>query len=883
MKSYGQPDFKRTMDRIFMTKSGKAAIVDHITENKAYRYSYGRLKKMINEVGEILKSAGIAPAERIAVLTKPSAKTAIMLLALSYLGYTAVIPDTSLPAEEQERLLEFTEPSAIITSDELYSNISDELKAKVPVYRMFEKIKYSKILELLNKGLKKRVKPDIKGDRDVIAILFSSGTTGSFKGAEVTYQAMIYAAKMCVHYSFYSYTPTFLHILPMSHVAGYTIMHVCYLNNVEMGFVPEISAAGLAMGLKCQEPSHFIMIPKVFETIHKKIEAEIAKRPIPVRAVFSASRKLSSFVRKKTGYRMRWLMRPFFAPAVGRNMHVIGCGTGACDPETVKFFLDMGIDFLNVYGSTEASFPISGVTIHQRYPDTGAGKYNEYPFIDIRIEDGEIVVKSPLVMKGYFRDPESTRNAFTTDGYLKTGDLGYIDKDDNLQITGRRKETIQLRNGNKVSASDVDRYYQAVSGDVRIAACGVPDADLGTEHIVLFVETNGADEREINKVTAKIRKRSDSNSGSYHLSDIICIPEFPQTSLGKIKRFKLKEIAQHKEEKQTSSTALVVKKQLPTVKKELPCTEGVCAVISKYTAPGQSVAPDMKLAEDLNLDSITMFEICSELQTAYGTDFMDKLGSVVTVKDLADLINNGSRDLPAVKKSLDLSKYPLQRTFIDRRLLGMFMRLSRKLYDFEVIGAEELPSNSHYIFCPNHESHFDGLWVFTALQGHLDCTNIACLAKQEHMDHSASRSMVRILGGIPIDRSGNPAPALKQAIKVLRRTNTQFLVHPEGTRTRTGAMGKFKKGVAQLSIDSGVPLVPVCIIGAYQIYPADKALPKLYNFKEHKRMPLKIIFGTPIYPQDSDTAESLTEKLQSAVQELRAGKGLCIHENRNRC
>ena len=106
MKSYGQPDFKRTMDRIFMTKSGKAAIVDHITENKAYRYSYGRLKTMINEVGEILKSAGIAPTERIAVLTKPSAKTAIMLLALSYLGYTAVIPDTSLPAEEQERLLD---------------------------------------------------------------------------------------------------------------------------------------------------------------------------------------------------------------------------------------------------------------------------------------------------------------------------------------------------------------------------------------------------------------------------------------------------------------------------------------------------------------------------------------------------------------------------------------------------------------------------------------------------------------------------------------------------------------------------------------------------------------------------------------------------------
>ena len=89
---------------------------------------------------------------------------------------------------------------------------------------------------------------------------------------------------------------------------------------------------------------------------------------------------------------------------------------------------------------------------------------------------------------------------------------------------------------------------------------------------------------------------------------------------------------------------------------------------------------------------------------------------------------------------------------------------------------------------------------------------------------------------------------MERAEQVIRRGDTQFLIHPEGTRTRNGEMGSFKKGVASLSMDTGVPIVPVCITGAYEIYPAGTILPKFYDFKNHRKPRLKIAFGAPIMP-----------------------------------
>lgn len=871
MKHYSQQDYRKAMDRVFAKYSDKTAMVNCINEHEQRKYSYSKLRRMTEHIRCVLEHYGIHKGERVAVLARPSADMAATLLSLAYLGYTAVIPDVSLPREEQERLLDFTMPSALIINEELYGNIGSVLKTTVPVFRQ---ITGRSPMIRLNKEMKLQRKPQLSGKKDVIAILFSSGTTGSVKGVEITYQSIFYGQKAGESYGRYcDSSPHFLQILPLSHVAGFAMLHINLILGAEMGFVPELTAAGLTLGLQVYKPTHMIMIPKVYETIHKKMKAEIAKKPFPVRAAFSVCKGVSSYVRRHTGIKMRWLTKPFYAPAFGDRIKILGCGSGPCDIDTIRFFLDLGIDFLNAYGSTEASFPITASSSRDKYPDKGAGNVKQFPFVDVRIENEEILVRSTLLMSGYFRDPESTRNAFTSDGYLKTGDLGYIDDDGYLYITGRRKETIQLSNGNKVSAPDVDKYYQSLCGDVRVASCGVADDYMDTEHLVLFVESGGITSEKAEELKKKLQKRS-AESSLYRVADIMFIPELPQTTLGKIQRFKLSRIAKengcrNNAEGAVHETQVIVR---PAVTAHSNGIIGsVCEILRKYVPENVDITPDSQLSDDLFIDSITMFEVCSELQTEYEIDLMERIGNVVTVKDLADIVAS-SRNTPVhIEKSslTDAKRYPLARRGSDILILKTLMKLSQKLYNIETVGAENIDPDGHYIFCPNHESHLDGLWVFTALKGHLECLRMACLAKQEHLDHTISRTMIRMLGGIPTDRSGNPAPALEQAMKVIKKSDTQFLVHPEGTRTRNGEMGVFKKGVASLSIDTGVPLVPVFIKGAYQIYPADRALPKIYNFRAHKKYTLKIIFGKPIFPQEDDTPETLTAKLRMAVEALR--------------
>ena len=872
MKTYGQQDYRKKMDRVFARTPGKTAIVNCINENEQRRYTYRKLQKMTEHIRRVLEHSGIRPGERIAVLTRPSADMAVTLLALAYLGYTAVIPDVLLPEAEQKRLLRLTEPSAVITTDDLCGKLGRELTEHIPVFRL---ISGRSPMVPLNGKLKKRSISKLPCNKDIIAILFSSGTTGSVKGVEVTYRSIFYAHKAGISYGNYvDNSPHFLQILPLSHVAGFTMLHINLTLGAEMGFVPELSAAGLTLGLRVYQPTHMIMIPKVYETIHRKMLAEIEKRPAPVRAAFSACKSITSAVRKKTGIRLRFLTRPFYSQALGRRIIILGCGAAPCDQETVDFFLDLGIEFLNAYGSTEASFPITASSMKDNYPDRGAGNVHQFPFIDIRIENEEILVKSALCMHGYFRDPESTKNAFTDDGYLKTGDLGYIDEEGYLYITGRRKETIQLSNGNKVSAPDVDSFYQELCGDIRVACCGVPDDYMDTEHLVLFLETDEPESVKIMQLKNSLRSRSESAGSLYRISDIICIPELPQTTLGKIQRFRLRQIAEAQAADEPEED-IIPPCTLRAEAKDYPTfTGGVCDIIRKYVPEGTPVTPDSLITEELFIDSITMFEICSELQTVYETDFMDMLGSVRTVQDLADIVGTGScsQVRRAGSSSFDVREFPLKRGASDRFLLHAFMDISGKVYDIRAVGAEKLRPDGHYILCPNHESHLDGLWVLTALRDRLECRRLACLAKQEHLENAFSRKMIRILGGIPTDRTGNPAPALEQAVKVIKKGDTQFLVHPEGTRTRNGEMGVFKKGVAGLSIETGVPLVPVFIDGAYRIYPADRLLPRIYDFRAHKKLPLRIVFGEPIYPQPEDTPDTLTEKLRSAVEGLRDGR-----------
>ncbi len=223
---------------------------------------------------------------------------------------------------------------------------------------------------------------------------------------------------------------------------------------------------------------------------------------------------------------------------------------------------------------------------------------------------------------------------------------------------------------------------------------------------------------------------------------------------------------------------------------------------------------------------------------------------------------------------------PPYRGLFGRIAINLFEKLSRVLWCLEFKGIENLPTEGPFILCPNHESHFDILWIGMGLPQTIR-HRLCCFGKQEHFAHPFWSILAKWACAIPIDRDGYARPTLRAGVQTLKSARP-LLIHPEGTRTRTGQILPFMRGPAKLALTTGAPLIPVRIIGAYTIYPADRLFPRLFDWKRLKRLKLCVIFGAPIDPyrnyshdkvlaskqKEVATAHQLTAELQEVVASL---------------
>lgn len=861
--NYTYEDFKRAIDDVIKNYGHKTAIACIGDTAVDRRLSYKELGKIVTSVIEILKSSGIKRAQRVAIVAPPSAEAVVLNFALAYGGYTNVLVDASLPTEESNKLLKYADVNAIITTEALYSRLDSELKREVPVIRINNDFTYELFAESVSECKKENTEPY---DEEVIAIVFSSGTTSEMKGVMVTYSSVLYAQKYICRYANLSSKDSFLDVLPSNHIAGYSSSMSCLLTGTEVGFVTEMSAEKLLSGFLNYNPTDFIMIPKVYEVIKNKVEAAIDKKMVLVKWYALAAMKICGFVRRKTGINLRFLTKPIWKAALGKNMRICGCGTLPCSEEIIRFYLNLGMEFLNVYGATETGFPITAADCNEKYPLRGAGNIKQFEEIDIKIFEpdeegvGEIRLKTPLIMKGYYKDSELTKQAFDEAGYFKTGDLGYIDEEGYLYVTGRSKEAIVLHSGKKVSPVDVDKYYQKGVPDMMLASCGVSTPE-GYDNIYLFVEKEKHTDAVVSDAVSTLEKMSQGAS-LYRVEKILTIDKLPMTSVGKVKRFLLKK---HVEEMGTSASEEkdVTKKNVSRKdQKEL-----LLQIIAKY-APDKSVSLESDIKEELGIDSLSIFEMSMEIEDELGIKVVNRWERIRFVGDILNIRETDSADV----KSYDINEFPLKRSSKDLAFIKRFGSFSRFMYRLEAIGTENIPKNETVMFCPNHESYLDAMWVACALEKQgFELSNLSCLAAEHLKDKRMMKKAFRALGGIPVDRSGNTAPAMKRAEEVLKQDKAYMIIHPEGTRSRSGKLGEFKLGAAKLAKEAGVKIVPVCIDGAFEIYPPNAKLPHLFHWKKLQRYSVKITFGEAINVEDK-SKEEITEKIKSFIVETKVEK-----------
>ncbi len=423
---------------------------------------YGDFHERILALATRLHNEGIAKGDRIAILGENSHKWGIAYLAIVRLGAIAVpiLPD--LPESDVHHILNEMQVKALFTTQKQIEKIY-ELRKKLqgPIITLddhnaevnvFTVTPFSAYLEEALVSFRENPENPVfspVGENDLAAILYTSGTSGYSKAVMLTHKNLTANAYAASSLKEIAPGSVWLSILPMSHTyeftCGFILPLLCGARIAYAGKTP--TPAILQKLCAYEKPFAIFAVPLVLEKIYKKrVLPQIDKSSL-LKGVcrFGMGRK---FVYRRIGRKLL----DFF----GGNLQLMGVGGAALNPDVEKFLHEAGFPYLIGYGMTETAPLIAGGPAGDKTIAIGStGK--PIPGLQVKIVNpdpetglGEISVCGPNVMHGYFNDKEATEAALSTDGWLLTGDLGFIDKEGNLHVRGRSKNVIVLASGENV-------------------------------------------------------------------------------------------------------------------------------------------------------------------------------------------------------------------------------------------------------------------------------------------------------------------------------------------------------------------------------------------------------------------------------------------------
>lgn len=451
-------------------------------KNKTYEnITYKMLLEQINALGTKLYSMGLKN-KRIAILGRNRYEWALGHLTSLLGGIISVPLDKDLQVDELENSLIRSKTDAIYF-DEKYIEKIEEIKNRnntnVKEYICMSKLAgYDDIhtlkeegQKLLEEGNKEYISAKI--DENVMNILlFTSGTTSKSKAVMLSQKNIASNVYAMQRVEDIKSTDSNLAFLPMHHIFGSTCLIVMLACGVRTSFPDGLRY--VAQNLKEYEVSLFVGVPLLVEAIYNKVVKEIDKQG-KTKLIKNAIR-VSNFLLKLHIDIRRKLFKPIIDQLGGKMRFVIS-GGAPLDPKIQKGFIDLGIDMVQGYGLTETSPVIAAENMYKSR--TGSiGVPMENVTVEIVNKDnngiGELRAKGPNVMLGYYENDDET-NKVLKDGWFYTGDLGYIDKDGFIFITGRQKNMIVLKNGKKIFPEEIETLVNRIDLVEECMVFGMPD------------------------------------------------------------------------------------------------------------------------------------------------------------------------------------------------------------------------------------------------------------------------------------------------------------------------------------------------------------------------------------------------------------------------
>ncbi|UCE60353.1 MAG: AMP-binding protein [Phycisphaerales bacterium] len=854
------------------------------------RYTYDEALRATGTIMRRFKERGIKPGDRVAICAESGPEWGLTYLAAMRAGLTAVPLDPQLPPAEAWSAARFADTKLMFAGTTTLAGLEqergDDDADVVAMARPF----------IPPPAASRDPAPDavVLADSAVASILFTSGTTVAPKAVQLTHRNFLANATALFQVHEVYPADQFLSLLPMYHAfeftGGFLVPVVC---GATITYVEQLKGAEIRAVMQATGTTVMLGVPRLLRMFCDGIMTQVAAGGVFKRAMF---RLLGIASTLAGGWSGRQLFRAVHKQ-FGGQLRLIVSGGSRFAPELFDAFKRMGFRICEGYGLTETS-PVLTVNPAQ---DSRAGSVGPpLPNIDLKIRNqnlegiGEVWVRGPSITPGYLHNPEATKEILSG-GWLRTGDMGRVDSDGYLYLTGRSTDLIVTGAGKNVYPDEVEERYRELPHVAELCVFGMPsDRELGdTVHAVVVIDRESAPGVDRSSMEREIRLAAESISESVPPHQRIAVlhfweQELPKTSTLKARRGVIRELVRAEavtvcEDEAAASVASLREQggeQCPG--EDTPAFAVICEIVRAHTSQAMdAVRPQMHLLLDLGIDSIGKIDLLGEIEARFRMRIDDdKAVNIARVSDLLRVV--GARE-PSAGRPRERSswqkrladdgadsvlngKLPIPfkplRWFV-RGGAGVFMNTYVRV---RARGRENILQTGPFILAPNHSSHLDTPSALTALGGK---RRVWVAGAEDYFFNTGLKRFVfgKILDTIAFNRKAGGVRGLRNCGRALSRGDG-LLIYPEGTRSIGGDIQPFKIGVAVLAIERNVPIIPVHIHRTFNL------LRKGQRFIRPGSV--TVTFGAPIYPPaDVEPSEhyaafrTLAEEVEHAVVALR--------------
>ncbi|GAB7080803.1 AMP-binding protein [Megalodesulfovibrio paquesii] len=710
---------------------------------------------------------------------------------------------------------------------------------------------------------------------DTAALFYTSGTTGRPKGVPLSHANIIFQQNALVAARLISAADTMLLPLPLHHVYPFVIGIFTSLSLGLTVVLPQSLTGPHILGaIKEGEVTLIAGVPRLYTAILSGIRAKAAAKGLAAQLVFEKLAATSAWIKDKTNLRVGKLLLRSLHEAVGPKLRVLASGGSPLDAETARELEALGWEVAVGYGLTETS-PILALDAPGEARAGTVGK--PMPGVTIRIEPipgleslpdgvGEVQAQGAGVFAGYRNLPEKTAEAFTEDGWFRTGDLGRLEEDGRLRLFGRASVMIVTQGGENV---DPEKVEQALETHPVIAEAAILAWKGGLAALIVPDALEARSRRSnIEEVVREAVGQVAQTLPSYQRPVDVAVHPAPleRTRLGKLRRHTLKE----QFERAKAGTVTAVDDSGPLPEERWPEADRPLLADSRARAvwnwlceryPNARLSPSTQMQLDLGVDSLEWLVIGLALKDVAGVEISEEAASrIVTVRELlqesagasassatgADIRN----DFKTIMEHPETVLTEAQQHWLTPLAPWMravswcvwlfFRLLAKTLFSLEIRGVKGLRDLPQFVLAPNHLSYLDPFVVLPAVS-FKELTRMQVAGWTGAAFHNAVfRFFSRLAQTVPIDPDGGVAASLALGAAVLK-SGRSLLWFPEGVRSTSGELREFRPGLGLLLDRYPVPVVPVCIHGTWEAMP-----PGRFSIR---RARVVVEFGEPVPPR----------------------------------